>query len=61
MRSPEKGSQTSVYLASSPDVEGVSGRYFADCGEKRSSAVSYDRDAQRRLWEISERITSATA
>jgi len=55
MRSPERGAQTSVYLACSPDVEGTSGRYFADCRERRSSAISYDEDLQERLWKISER------
>ncbi|HEX3596297.1 MAG TPA: SDR family oxidoreductase [Polyangiaceae bacterium] len=55
---PEKGARTSLYLAESPEVEGISGKYFDDdTREIRSSKISYDRDVQRRLWEISERMT----
>jgi hypothetical protein len=55
---PEKGARTSLYLAESPEVEGISGKYFDDdTREIRSSEISYDRDVQRRLWEISERMT----
>ncbi len=42
MRSPKKGAQTSIYLASSPEVQGISGKYFEDCKEKKSSEESYD-------------------
>ncbi len=56
-----KGAATSVYLASSPEVEGVTGKYFARRREKRSSAVSYDVAARRRLWEASEALTAAKA
>lgn len=54
--SPEKGARTSVYLASSPDVAGVTGQYFAKCRPIRSSAASYDREAARRLWDVSAEI-----
>ncbi len=57
MRSPESGALTSIYLASSPQIEGVSGKYFVRCKAKRSSKISYDEAAQRRLWEISARLT----
>jgi len=60
-RRPERGAATSVYLASSPDVEGVSGRYFADSKAVRSSSVSYDAAAQRRLWELSEQSVQVAA
>jgi NAD(P)-dependent dehydrogenase (short-subunit alcohol dehydrogenase family) len=53
-RSPEEGAQTSIYLASSPEVEGVTGEYFVDEEPARSAPISYDREAQQRLWEISE-------
>jgi NAD(P)-dependent dehydrogenase (short-subunit alcohol dehydrogenase family) len=56
-KSPEEGAQTSVYLATSPEVEGVSGKYFIDEEPVRSSSPSYDEDAARRLWEISEKMT----
>lgn len=54
MRTPEDGAATSIYLASSPEVEGVSGKYFENCQEKRSSKASCDEDVARRLWKISE-------
>ncbi|HKA88554.1 MAG TPA: SDR family oxidoreductase [Haliangiales bacterium] len=54
---PEEGAQTSIYLASSPDVEGTTGKYFAKSKEKKSNRESYDRDVQRRLWEVSEKLT----
>ena len=55
-RSPEKGARTGVYLASSPEVEGVTGKYFADCRERKSSKVSYDDVIARRLWKVSETL-----
>jgi len=54
--SAEKGAKTSIYLASSPDVEGVSGKYFAKCQPVKSSNASYDLEAQKRLWELSEHV-----
>ena len=58
MKTPELGAATSVYLASSPDVEGVSGAYFANNKPKRSSRRSYDTDAAARLWTVSARLVS---
>ncbi|HUR94752.1 MAG TPA: SDR family oxidoreductase [Gemmatimonadales bacterium] len=54
----EAGSDTSVYLASSPEVEGVTGRYFVGRKEMRSAPVTYDEQLQLRLWEESARLTS---
>ena len=56
----DKGAETILYLAASPEVEGVSGRYFVSRKETRSSPVSYDEALQRRLWEESARLTSLT-
>jgi NAD(P)-dependent dehydrogenase (short-subunit alcohol dehydrogenase family) len=56
MRSAKRGAETQVYLASSPDVESVTGKYFEDCRPKQSSAASYDKDLARRLWEESEKM-----
>lgn len=53
---PEQGAQTSIYLASSPEVEGISGRYFHKKKAVQSSPVSYDRTAARRLWDASAEI-----
>ncbi len=60
--STEKGAETSIYLAASREVEGVTGRYFVGQRETRSSPASYDGALQQRLWEESARLTSlATA
>jgi retinol dehydrogenase 14 len=62
MKSPEKGAGTSIHLASSPDVEGVSGRYFAGGRPKTSSRASYDTAIAARLWQTSvDLVGMATA
>ncbi len=53
MKTPQQGAATSIYLASSPEVEGVTGRYFADNRPRTSSKRSYDVDAAARLWQMS--------
>ena len=58
---PEQGARTSVYLCSSPDVEGVTGRYFAKCKEKVPSATARDAAAAARLWEVSEQLVEQAA
>jgi hypothetical protein len=52
----DKGAQTSVYLATSPEVEGITGRYFEKLKPKRSSSASYIESDQQRLWKVSERM-----
>jgi retinol dehydrogenase 14 len=61
MISPEKGAETSIYLASSPEVEGLSGRYFVKKAEARSSDESYDAGLAKRLWEVSAELTNLPA
>ena len=56
--SPEKGAKTSIYLASSPEVEGVTGKYFVKSIPKRSAAISYDESLQRQLWEQSAKLVN---
>jgi NAD(P)-dependent dehydrogenase (short-subunit alcohol dehydrogenase family) len=56
-----KGAETSIYLASSPDIAGVSGGYFAKGKPAPSSARSLDVAAQERLWRVSESQTAARA
>lgn len=58
MLTPEKGAETVTYLATSPEVEGVSGKYFEKCREVRPSPAARDPEAARRLWELSERLVS---
>jgi NAD(P)-dependent dehydrogenase (short-subunit alcohol dehydrogenase family) len=55
--SPEDGAKTSIYLASSPDVAGISGRYFVKEKTADSSPQSRDTAAARRLWQLSEAMT----
>src|SRR5215471_8956675 len=59
--SVEKGAQTPLYLATSPEVEGVSGRYFSDCKETPSSRRSYDAAVRQRLWRVSEELIQQNA
>jgi retinol dehydrogenase-14 len=61
MKTPEKGAETIVYLASSPEVEGVSGKYFINGKEARSSKASYDEAMAKRLWEVSAQLTGLDA
>jgi retinol dehydrogenase-14 len=56
LATPEQGARTSVYLASSPEVEQVSGRFFVRCREVRASRASRDPELARRLWEVSEQL-----
>ena len=56
---PERGAATQVMLASSPSVEGVSGGYYVKGKANRSSRRSYDVEARRRLWDVSETMVSA--
>jgi NAD(P)-dependent dehydrogenase (short-subunit alcohol dehydrogenase family) len=53
MKSPAQGAATSVYLASSPEVDGVTGSYFADCKPRASSKRSHDLATAERLWQVS--------
>jgi NAD(P)-dependent dehydrogenase (short-subunit alcohol dehydrogenase family) len=55
--SPEAGARTSVYLASSPAIEGLTGLYFVKCKAVPPSAAARDKAAARRLWDLSESLT----
>lgn len=55
--SPEKGADTAVHLASSAEAAGASGEYFVKKKQEESSPESYDENAARKLWELSERFT----
>src|SRR5438270_10345319 len=56
--SPQEGAKTSIYLASSPEVEGVTDKYFVKSIPKRSAAISYDESLQRHLWEQSAKLVN---
>jgi hypothetical protein len=53
---PERGARTPVYVASSPDLDGVSGRFFLRCRETRTKRITYDADVAARLWSLSEEL-----
>lgn len=61
LKSPERGAATSVHLASSPQVTGVSGRYFVGERPRRSAPRSYDEQVARRLWDVSARLTGLSS
>jgi len=61
MKTPAQGASTPIYLASSPQVEGITGRYFVDGKPKTSSKASYDIAAAARLWQVSADLTDMTA
>jgi NAD(P)-dependent dehydrogenase (short-subunit alcohol dehydrogenase family) len=56
MKSPQRGAQTPIYLASSPEVESVSGQYFVNSRPRASSRASYDTAANARLWQVSAEL-----
>lgn len=53
----EEGAKTSIYLASSSDVEGVTGKYFVKRASKKSAVATYDEALQQQLWEESVKLT----
>jgi NAD(P)-dependent dehydrogenase (short-subunit alcohol dehydrogenase family) len=56
-KSPEKGASTGVYLATSPEVEGVTGKYFGGSKELRPNKIADDVEIAKRLWKISEELS----
>jgi NAD(P)-dependent dehydrogenase (short-subunit alcohol dehydrogenase family) len=55
---PEEGARTSIYLASSSDLENVSGKYFESCRQVHSSPLSYDNALQEKFWKMSEDLVA---
>jgi NAD(P)-dependent dehydrogenase (short-subunit alcohol dehydrogenase family) len=56
---PEEGADTPIWLATSPEVEGVTGKYFVRRRDTRSSDVSHDKKVARRLWEVSAEMVGS--
>ena len=61
MKTPEQGAATSIHLASAPELEHVTGQYFANSKPKRSSGRSYDEAVAARLWDVSCELTGIAA
>jgi retinol dehydrogenase-14 len=60
MKSPAHGAATSIHLASAPELEQVTGRYFANSHPKKSSGQSYDKATAARLWQLSADLVGLT-
>ena len=60
MKTLARGADTPVYLASSAEVDDVTGAYFVNRRRKRSAKASYDRDLARRLWAVSAELTGVS-
>ncbi len=58
--SPDEGAATSIYLATAPEMAGVTGKYYQDKKAIPSSTASYDEATARRLWEVSEKLVGLT-
>jgi len=58
--SPAEGAKTIIYLATYPDVEGISGKYFYNMEPVSSSKASYDEESARQLWDVSVGMTKDT-
>ena len=56
-RTPQKGAETAVYLATAPEAAGISGKYWADKTQRVSSELSHDREAQQRIWDFSAEVS----
>jgi NAD(P)-dependent dehydrogenase (short-subunit alcohol dehydrogenase family) len=61
MKTPTQGAATSIHLASAPDLQQVTGRYFVNSKPKRSSQRSYDQATAARLWQVSADLVGLTA
>lgn len=59
-KTPQEGAQSSVYLACSPDVEGVQGKCFANCQPQELLPKATDEDIAKKLWDISEVMVRIT-
>jgi NAD(P)-dependent dehydrogenase (short-subunit alcohol dehydrogenase family) len=56
MITPEKGAETPIYVATSPELESVTGKFFAKKQERKSSEESYDENISKHLWEVSSNL-----
>lgn len=57
---PAQGAQTAIYLASSPDMAGVTGQFFANRKPKTANKLAYDTDMMGRLWRVSADLVGMT-
>ncbi len=60
LKTPAQGAQTSIYLASSPDMDGITGQFFANGKPKTANKVAHDADMTARLWDVSADLVGMT-
>jgi NAD(P)-dependent dehydrogenase (short-subunit alcohol dehydrogenase family) len=58
--SPEQGARTSIYVASAPDLAGISGHFFLRCRARRTKPITYNAAVAARLWSVSEQLCGLT-
>lgn len=58
MKNTKRGAKTSIYLASTPDIDGSSGKYFKKRKETKSVKISYDATLSKQLWDVSVKLTN---
>ncbi|MFX1370882.1 MAG: SDR family oxidoreductase [Promethearchaeota archaeon] len=58
MKSPKRGAKTSVYLASNPEIDGITGQYFKRRKTAKSVKISYDKNIAEQLWDVSFKLTN---
>jgi hypothetical protein len=56
LKTSEQGAQTSIHLAVSEELEGITGLYFADCKERTPAETAQDDQAAKKLWEVSAKL-----
>jgi len=61
LKTPAQGAQASIYLASSPNMHGVTGEFFANGKPKTANKVAYDTDMTARLWNVSADLVGMTS
>ena len=59
--SPEQGAAVVLHVATSPEIEGLSGKYFYDNAVRETAPVTYDEEHARQLWDISVDLTGITS
>jgi len=59
-KTPEKGAETSLFLAASPRVDGETGKYFQNCTATSTNSLSHNQDVTQKLWEVSLKLTGLT-
>ena len=60
LKTPAQGAQTAIYLASSPDMDGITGQFFANRKLKTANKAAYDTDLTARLWQVSADLVGMT-